>query len=43
MDNFYSAKLEQKLENVRVNILPNIKIWPLNFSSLVRTFFNLII
>ncbi|KAI8118797.1 hypothetical protein FF38_10946 [Lucilia cuprina] len=36
MDNFYSNKLEQKLVYVKQNILPNIKIWPLNFTSLIN-------
>lgn len=39
MDKFYSYKLEQKLEYVTRNVVPNIKIWPLNFSSLVGYFF----
>ncbi|XP_059223525.1 syndetin [Stomoxys calcitrans] len=36
METFYSQKLEQKLEFVRQNVIPNIKIWPLNFSSLIN-------
>uniref|UniRef100_A0A1A9UUY6 Coiled-coil domain-containing protein 132 n=1 Tax=Glossina austeni TaxID=7395 RepID=A0A1A9UUY6_GLOAU len=36
MENFYSPKLEEKLDYVSHHVLPNIKIWPLNFSSLIN-------
>lgn len=35
METLYAPKLEQKLELVSQKVVPNIKIWPLNFSSLV--------
>lgn len=36
METFYHPKLEQKLEFVNQKVVPNIKIWPLNFSSLIN-------
>uniref|UniRef100_A0A1I8MG52 Uncharacterized protein n=1 Tax=Musca domestica TaxID=7370 RepID=A0A1I8MG52_MUSDO len=36
METLYAPKLEQKLELVSQKVVPNIKIWPLNFSSLIN-------
>lgn len=35
-DNLYTSRLEQRLRAVETNVLTQIKVWPLNFSSLVR-------
>ncbi|KAH8253234.1 hypothetical protein KR032_004363 [Drosophila birchii] len=35
-DNLHTPRLEQRLRAVELNVLPQIKLWPLNFSSLVR-------
>ncbi|XP_067640510.1 syndetin isoform X3 [Eurosta solidaginis] len=36
MEKFYNARLEQKLQTVQQKIVSNIKMWPLNFSSLIN-------
>ncbi|XP_036319292.1 syndetin [Rhagoletis pomonella] len=36
MEKYYNARLEQKLQSVLQNVVTNIKIWPLNFSSLIN-------
>lgn len=36
MDKFCTDKLEIKLKTAERKIVPNIKMWPMNFSSLVR-------
>ncbi|XP_017839897.1 syndetin [Drosophila busckii] len=36
MDNLYTPRLEQRLRSVESNVLPQIKVWPLNFSSLTN-------
>ncbi|XP_017049931.1 syndetin [Drosophila ficusphila] len=35
-DNMYTPRLEQRLRSVETNILSQIKLWPLNFSSLAN-------
>ncbi|XP_068145316.1 syndetin [Drosophila tropicalis] len=35
-DNLYTPRLEQRLRSVETNVLPQIKLWPLNFSSLAN-------
>ncbi|XP_054728286.1 syndetin [Anastrepha obliqua] len=36
MEKYYKARLEQKLQAVLQNVVTKIKIWPLNFSSLIN-------
>ncbi|XP_011182003.2 syndetin [Zeugodacus cucurbitae] len=36
MEKFYNARLEQKLQTVLQHVVTNIKIWPLNFTSLIN-------
>ncbi|KAH8233815.1 hypothetical protein KR026_012664 [Drosophila bipectinata] len=35
-DNLYTRNLEMRLQTVETNVLPQIKLWPLNFSSLAN-------
>ncbi|SPP74899.1 syndetin [Drosophila guanche] len=35
-DNMYTPRLERRLRAVEANVLPQIKLWPLNFSSLAN-------
>ncbi|EDW09701.1 syndetin [Drosophila mojavensis] len=35
-DNLYTPRLEQRLRAVETNVLTQIKVWPLNFSSLIN-------
>ncbi|XP_016930475.2 syndetin [Drosophila suzukii] len=35
-ENMYTPRLEQRLRSVETNVLPQIKLWPLNFSSLAN-------
>ncbi|XP_017148549.1 syndetin [Drosophila miranda] len=35
-DNMYTPRLERRLRSVEANVLPQIKLWPLNFSSLAN-------
>ncbi|XP_055843891.1 syndetin [Episyrphus balteatus] len=36
MEKFYTSKIEVKLKTIDEKIIPKIKIWPLNFSSLLN-------